>query len=151
MFLEVFVSGLKSNSSANSSALPFLSGTSVTGVLFSSEFHQSSSTRPTLGVYFPVRVNDKDNCCTDVQTLNIYLSIKNGIAYISVKKSRSVVLNILAETACLIISSLNSWVTSMLGKQVNKMCIVDVVTQRTPEFKERLLTRDLYKIQKLLF
>lgn len=140
---------IKSNSTANSSAPPLRNICSRS--YCSSEFHQS--TLPTLGVCLPVRVDDpdhKDNFCTDVQSLNIYLSIKKGIAYICVKKSKSVVLNILAQTACLIISSLNSWVTSMLGKQLNKMCTVDMVMTKDT-WVQRLLTRDLYKIQKLLF
>lgn len=137
------VSGLKAI--VLPTVVPLLSGTSVPGV--------TAPQNSTRAHFPPVRVDDpdhKDNFCTDVQSLNIYLSIKKGIAYICVKKSKSVVLNILAETACLIISSLNSWVTSMLGKQLNKMCTVDMVTTKDT-WVQRLLTRDLYKIQKLLF
>lgn len=77
MFLQVFVSGLKAI--VVPTAAPFLSGTSVTGVISPQNSTRAQNTLPTLGVYLPVRVNDpdhKDNCCTEIQSLNIYLSIK---------------------------------------------------------------------------
>lgn len=76
MFLQVFVSGLKAI--VVPTVAPFLSGTSVTGVI-SQNSTRAQKRLPTLGVYLPVRVNGpdhKDNCCTEIQSLNIYLSIK---------------------------------------------------------------------------
>lgn len=63
------VSGLKAI--VLPTVVPFLSGTSVPGVIA-----PQNSTR---AHFPPVRVDDpdhKDNFCTDVQSLNIYLSIK---------------------------------------------------------------------------